>query len=108
MGEMRFLPFRAGPPPVFEGGGLEAGSELSAWTETSQAVSPTRPSIPGYSRLSTRLFGGGRGAGANWITVGGDNIRYRFWTFFPGAVGTKGSLRSASADNLSEDVLSAL
>lgn len=38
MGEMRFLPFRAGPPPVFEGGGLEAGSELSAWTETSQAV----------------------------------------------------------------------
>lgn len=58
------------------GGGLEAGSELSAWTETSQAVSPTRPSIPGYSRLSTRLFGGGRGAGAIWIMVGGDNIRY--------------------------------
>lgn len=65
MGEMRFLPFRAGPAPVFEGGGLEAGSELSAWTETSQAVSPTRPSIPGYSRLSTRLFGWRAGSRGN-------------------------------------------
>lgn len=89
---------------LFSGwGGLEAGSDCQLGLRRARLLAPRglpSPAIPGHP-LGCLVAGGEPGQP-------GDNIRYRLWTFFPGAAGTKGSLRSASADNLSEDVLSAL
>lgn len=85
MGEMRFLCFGAGPPPVFRGGGLEAGSDCQLGQRRARLLAPRglpSPAIPGHL-LGCLVAGGEPGQP-------GDNIRYRLWTFFPGAAGTKG------------------
>lgn len=95
----------------FRGGELEAGSELPAWTETSllhRLLAPRglpSPAIPGYP-LGCLAAGGE--LGPRWVAITSAIDSGLSFPVLPPAAGTKGSLRSASADNLSEDVLSSL